>query len=64
MPKFKPYDYRQSSMVVINHEDQLQPGTFEYAIHHLIENRIDTRVFHDVYQNDSTGRPAYDPAIL
>ncbi len=64
MPKFKPYDYRQSSMVVINYEDQLQQGTFEHAIHYLIEHRIDTSVFHDVYQNDSTGRPAYDPAIL
>lgn len=64
MPKFKPYDYRQSSMVVINYEDQLQQGTFEYAIHYLIENRISTSIFHDAYENDSNGRPAYDPAIL
>ena len=64
MPKFMPYDYRQSSMVVINYEDQLQHGTFEHAIHYLIENRIDTGVFHDAYQNDDNGRPAYDPAIL
>lgn len=26
MPNFKSYDYSQSSMVVINFEDQLQPG--------------------------------------
>ncbi|OZG69898.1 transposase, partial [Hahella sp. CCB-MM4] len=36
MPKFKPYNYDQHSMVVINYQDQLQPGTFEYAVHYLI----------------------------
>lgn len=25
MPKFKPYDYCQSSIVIMNYEDQLQP---------------------------------------
>jgi hypothetical protein len=34
MPKFIPYDYNQTSMVVINFQDQLQPGTFEYAVHY------------------------------
>lgn len=64
MPKYLPYDYRQSSMVVINYEDQLQPGTFEYAVHYLIDNKIDLSVFHPEYRNDDGGRPAYDPAIL
>ena len=64
MPKYKAYDYSQSSMVVINYEDQLQPGTFEYALHHLIDSRLDLAVFHPNYQNDDAGRPAYDPAIL
>ena len=64
MPKFKHYDYKQSSMVVINYEDQLQPGTFEHTIHHLIDNKLDLSVFYPNYQNDDNGRPAYDPAIL
>lgn len=64
MPKFIPYDYNQSSMVVINYEDQLQSGTFEYAVHYLIENKLDLSVFHPKYSNDANGRPAYDPAIL
>lgn len=51
-------------MVVINYQDQLQPGTFEYAIHHLIEHKLDLSIFFPNYNNDSTGRPAYDPAIL
>ena len=64
MPKFKPYNYNQSSMVVINYQDQLQSGTFEHAIHHLIENNLDLSVFFPNYKNDDGGRPAYDPAIL
>ncbi len=51
-------------MVVINFEEQLQPGTFEHTIHLLIENKIDLTIFYPNYKNDDGGRPAYDPAIL
>lgn len=64
MPKFIPYDPNQSVMVVINYSDQLQPGTFEFAINHIIDNKLDLTIFHPRYQNDGGGRPAYDPAIL
>ena len=64
MPKFIPYDYNQSAMVVINYQDQLQAGTLEHAIHHLINNKLDLSVFYPEFKNDDTGRPAYDPAIL
>jgi len=64
MPKFKPYNYNQTSMVVINYQDQLQPGTFEHAIHYLIDQKLDLSIFNPNYKNDDGGRPAYDPAIL
>lgn len=64
MPKFIPYDYNQSAMVVINYLDQLQPGTFEHAIHYLIDHKLDLSIFHTKYQNEDNGRPAYDPAVL
>lgn len=64
MPKYIPYDPNQSRMVVINYSDQLQPGTFEFAISHLIDNVLDLSVFHSRYNNDEGGRPAYDPAIM
>ena len=64
MPNFIPYDYNQTSMVVINYQDQLQPGTFEHAIHHLIDNNIDLSIFYSKYNNDDGGRIAYDPAVL
>ncbi|MDV6318710.1 hypothetical protein [Chromohalobacter sp. HP20-39] len=41
MPRFKPYNHDQSAMVVINYQDQLQPGTFEHAVHYLIEHKLD-----------------------
>jgi transposase len=64
MPNFKRYNYNQDAMVVINFEEQLQPGTFEFTLHHLIDNHIDLTAFYDKYQNDAGGRSAYDPAIL
>ena len=64
MPKFIPYDYRQNAMVVVNFQDQIQSGTFEYALHFLIEEKLDLSVFDPEYHNDDNGRPAYDPAIL
>lgn len=51
-------------MVVINFQDQLQPGTFEHALHYLIEEKLSLSEFQEDYKNDSKGRPACDPAIL
>ncbi len=64
MPRFKPYNYDQDAMVVINFREQLQPGTFEHAVHYLIDHKLDLSIFHPNYRNDDTGRVAYDPAIL
>lgn len=64
MPKFIPYDYRQDTMVVINFDDQILPGTFEHALHYLIENKLDLSEFDASYRNDHEGRPAFDPRIL
>jgi len=64
MPKFIPYDPNQNKMVVINYADQLQPGTFEFAINHIIDHKLDLTIFYPRYQNEEGGRPAYDPAIL
>jgi transposase len=64
MAKFIPYDYNQHAMVVVNFKDQIQPGTFEYALHYLIEEKLDLSVFDCEYHNDDNGRSAYNPAIL
>ena len=64
MPRFIPYNYHQDTMIVINFDDQILPGTFEHALHHLIEHKVDLSEFHKAYRNAFEGRPAIDPAIL
>ncbi len=64
MAKYKRYDYKQSLMIPVSLEEQLIPGTLEFAIHTLVESRMDMSVFDTNYQNDETGRSAYDPKIL
>ena len=64
MAKFIPYDYKQMVMPPIYLEDQLSPGTLEFAIHYLVETRMDLSLFDEKYKNDETGRSAYNPKIL
>jgi transposase len=64
MARYKTYDYDQLMMIPVSLENQLVPGTLEYAIHTLIEERIDTSIFDERYRNDETGRRAYDPKVL
>ena len=64
MAKYKRYDYSQQVLIPVSLQEQLIPGTLEFAIHTLVETRLDTSIFDDRYQNDETGRWAYDPKIL
>jgi transposase len=64
MTKYKRYDYSQRILIPVSFEDQLMPGTLEFAIHTLVETRMDMSVFDDNYKNDEIGRSAYDPKIL
>jgi transposase len=64
MGRFKRYNYAQGVFIPVFLEEQLMPGTLEYAIHSLVEKHIDISVFENRYSNDGTGRLAYDPKIL
>jgi transposase len=64
MARYKRYDYTQKVLVPVSLEDQLTPGTLEFAIHTLVETRMDLSVFDGKYSNDETGRLAYDPKVL
>ena len=64
MAKYNRYDYSQVVLVPVSLEEQLMPGTLEFAIHTLVETRMDLSVFDDNYNNDETGRSAYDPKVL
>jgi transposase len=64
MARYKTYDYRQRVLLPVSLEDQLMPGTLEFAIHTLVEKRLDMSIFEGKYRKDETGRAAYDPKIL
>ena len=64
MARYKHYDYRQTKMLPVSYERQILPGTFEYTLSYLIDEKLDLSVFESRYNNDVTGSPAYDPAIL
>ncbi len=53
-PRFLPVDLAQ----------QLLPGTFEHAVHHLLTRELDLSGFDARFRNDATGAPAYPPAVL
>lgn len=64
MAKHQHYDYKQSVIEPIFLEDQLLPGTLEYAIHYIVEERLDMSIFDARYKNDTTGRKSIDPKLL
>ncbi len=64
MAKYKHYDYAQDVLIPVSLEDQIVPGTLEFAIQTLVEERIDTSIFDKRYNNDETGCRAYDPKVL
>ena len=64
MARYRDRSRDQSYMLPVHLADQLQPGTFEYTIDYLVNNEINLSAFDSRYDNDETGAPAYDPAIL
>jgi hypothetical protein len=53
-PRFLPIDLTK----------QLRPGTFEYALNHLLDSEIDLSSFDVRFHNDDAGACAYPPALL
>jgi hypothetical protein len=47
MAKYKRYDYSQSVLLPVSLGEQLVPGTLEFAIHTLVDRRMDMSVFDD-----------------
>ena len=64
MAKYKPYSYTQGAFIPVHFDHQIQPGTFEFTLNHIIENELDLSIFDSRFCNDETGAPAYDPKLL
>jgi transposase len=63
MARFKPIDY-SPRFLAVDLSLQLFPGTFEYALHHLLDSEIDLSEIESRYRNDEEGAPAYEPRVL
>ncbi len=63
MAKYNRYDYDQMVMLPICLENQLASGTLEFAIHTLVETRMDLSVFDAKYKNDEMGSLSQDSFI-
>ena len=64
MARYKEYSYDQGKLIPVYFKEQILPGTFEYALNHIIDHELDLSIFEPRYKNNDTGAPAYDPAIL
>src|SRR5688500_14271766 len=53
-----------SKFIAVDFAQQVLPGTFEYALCHLIDNELDLSQFDAQYNNDEVGAPAYAPGLL
>jgi hypothetical protein len=62
MARYKPGDLGPRLLPVV-FDDQIQPGTFEYALDYLID-QLDLSGLDAKFKNDRTGAPAYDPRVM
>ena len=63
MGRFKYTDSSQTQFIAVNLKEQIQQGTFEWAVNHIID-RTDMSLFEKKYSNDTKGAAAYPPKAL
>jgi transposase len=63
MARYKTIDTSPKFLPVVL-SDQLLPGTFEHALNHLLDHEVDLSGLDERFRNDTTGAPAYPPAVL
>lgn len=64
MPRFIPNSTTQGILTPVHLSHQIQKGTFEYTLCHLVDNVLDLSFLNSRFKNDETGAPAYSPKIL
>jgi len=63
MPRYKPVDRSPRFLPVILSE-QIQPGTFEFALDLLVDHELDLSQLDARFNNDEVGASAYDPRVM
>ncbi len=63
MARYKVVDRNpRLSPVVLS--EQIQPGTFEFALDHLVDSELDLSGLDERFCNDACGASAYDPRVM
>jgi transposase len=63
MARYKAID-TSPRFLAVDLEKQLLPGSFEHAVHHLLDHEFDLSRFDTRYRNDQSGASAYPPVML
>jgi transposase len=63
MPRYKPAQ-RNGLFIPVVLDEQIQPGTFEFALTHLVDEELDLTALDARFRNDITGASAYDPRAM
>jgi transposase len=63
MPRYKPV-HRDPLLLPVVLAEQIQPGTFEFALGHLVDHELDVSALDAKFRNDETGASAYDPRVM
>jgi hypothetical protein len=43
--RHKPYNLEQDKWIPLSYADQIVPGSFEYALNEIVEERLDLELF-------------------
>jgi transposase len=63
MARYKPIS-RDGIFLPVILAEQIQPGTFEFALDHLVGHELDLSALDAKFNNDQTGASAHDPRVL
>lgn len=63
MPRYKPTE-RNGLLLPVVLSEQIQPGSFEFALEHLAEHELDLSDLDAQFNNDESGASAYDARAL
>lgn len=63
MARYKPVD-RNPRLLPVVLSEQIQPGSFEFALDHLVDHELDLSALDARFRNDEVGASAYDPRVM
>ena len=63
MPRYKPVD-RSPRLLPVVLSEQIQSGTFEFALDHLVDHELNLDALDVRFNNDEVGASAYDPRVM